>query len=221
MVNNWINSITLDEIALIIFFSCISLYFFLMLYSMLWSKHYKRHLLNTIYNDWVKNRLKDGNHLVSVQALRNFIMGCSTFASILFVLLGLIVGFSTSAFLERKTFLGFKTIELGTVQLITNLCVIIFSLFNFILAIRHASRLSLIICGNPEQYSVENYKGTSLAKKTFKSSQNHWMLGIRGIFYLIATLLWFFDALFFIIATILVTIYLIAFQDIWVFSKKK
>jgi len=221
MKNDWINSVTLDEIALVVFLSCISLYFFLLIYSTVWSKHSKRQLINLIYKNWVENRLKDESPLTSVQALRNFIMGCSTFASILFVLLGIIVGFSSTAFLEEKAFLGFETMELGTVEVITNVIVIIFSLFNFILATRYATRLSLLISGNPEQYSVGDYTGVKLAKKTFKSAQNHWMLGVRGIFYLVATLMWFLDAIYFIIATVLVTFYLVGFQDIWVFSKKK
>jgi uncharacterized membrane protein len=221
MKNFWLDSITLDEIALFIFVSCVSLYFLMLIYTKLRPKHSKRQLFNLIYENWVENRLKDDSPLTAVQAIRNFIMGCSTFVSILFVLLGIIIGFSSTTFLEEKTFLGLKTIMLGAVELTLNVILIIFSLFNFILATRYATRLSLIISGNPEKYSVGDRTGISLAQKTFKSAQNHWMFGVRGIFYLIATLVWFLDAIFFIIATLLVTIYLVGFQDFWIFSKKK
>ncbi|MFX1481452.1 MAG: DUF599 family protein, partial [Promethearchaeota archaeon] len=57
--------------------------------------------------------------------------------------------------------------------------------------------------------------GLNLTRKSFISAQNHWMYGIRGLFYLISTLFWLIHALLFIAGVIIVTIYLILFQDIW------
>ena len=92
---------------------------------------------------------------------------------------------------------------------------IIFCLFNFILCIRMLNRTSLLLCGNPQEYSIGKYKGLELIQKSFISAQNHWMYGIRGLFYLIATLFWLINTILFMACTIIVTLYLILFQDIW------
>ena len=211
----------LDEIAFFFFIFCVLFYFMVLALSVLGSKPSKRNVINLIYKNWVKNRLKDDTPLTAVQALRNFIMGSSTFVSALFILLGILVGFYQTIFADTTPFLGMRDYSVGLIQITLNLIIIIFCLFNFILAVRYATRLSLLIGGNPQEYSIGKIKGISVTRKTFISAQNHWMFGIRGLFYLVATILWILNTIFFIIATIFVTIYLIVFQDIWIFSRRK
>ena len=67
----------INEIALIIFISCIVLYSLLLIYG---SKHEvlsKRNVLKIIYKDWTDVRLEKDNDNATAQALRNFIMGNS------------------------------------------------------------------------------------------------------------------------------------------------
>ena len=115
----------------------------------------------------------------------------------------------------------FLIIPVGLLQTALNVFIIVFCLFNFILSLRLITRLSILISGNPKQFSMGPIGGTTLAKKTLISAQNHWMIGVRMLFYLVATLLWLLHPFFFVTASILITIYLIYFQDFWLFKKKK
>jgi uncharacterized membrane protein len=208
-----------DEFALINFLTCISIYFSLLLYSFKSSKPTKQTVFKLIYKEWVNNRLKDDDPIVAVQTLRNFMMGNSTFISALFILLGILVGFYTTGIFEDTLFWGSPYITVSLVKMGVNIFMIIFCLINFILSIRYITRLSLLISGKPQNYQLGKFNGKTLTQKTFISAQNHWMFGVRGLFYLFATLLWYINSIFFIIATYVVTIYLIAFHNLWMINK--
>lgn len=210
----------LDELALTIFIICVSIYIFLFIFTIMKKKSSQRNVVRLIYANWVEERLKDDSLLTAVQALRNFIMGNSTFISALFILLGLLIGFYSSEFFEDGQIV-INSIEISSIQVSVNIFIIIFSLLNFILSLRFATRLSLLISGRPQQYSLGKIEGIKVTQKTFISAQNHWMLGVRGLFFLVATMLWLISSIFFIVASILITFYLIAFQDFWLVSKKK
>ncbi len=207
----------LDELAFLIFIFCILTYICVILFSFKRKKHTKLKFLNEIYSNWVKNQIKDENQLVAIQTLRNFIMGNSAFISAFFILLGLLVGFYSSGFFNNEPFWVITNFTLGLMQISLNIVIIMFCLINFSLSIRSITRLSLIITGNPEKYSKGAFNGLELANKTFIAAKNHWMAGVRGLFYLIASLLWFINSWFFIIGTILITFYLIAIHDVKLF----
>ncbi len=214
--------IILDEIACIIFLLCILIYVIALFFGYKKKTPSQFNLLKLIYSNWVDNQLKDDSPIISIQALRNFIMGNSTFASALFILAGILVTFfNTVSNINTKHFFGIEELHLGLVQVTINVIVIIFCLFNFILSIRYVTRLSIVISGHPQDYKIGNLTGVDLARKTLLLAQNHWMYGVRASLYLIATLLWLINAIFFIIISIIVTIYLIAFQDVWTNVKSK
>ncbi|MBD3338171.1 MAG: DUF599 family protein [Candidatus Lokiarchaeota archaeon] len=205
----------LHEIGLIFFASCFIVYF-LLLYNNLRrrKKPNKFHVFRLIYINWVQTRVDDNSSLAGVQALRNFIMANSTFVSALFILLGILVGFYNATFFDNMSFFGLSFITVGLVQITLNLLVIVFCLFNFILSIRYTARLSILITGKPHEYAIGKVKGIEVTTKTLLSAQNHWMLGVRSLFYLIATLIWFVSPILLIVATIAVTFYLLALHDI-------
>ena len=208
----------IHEIAIIIFIVCIGTYFSVYFFNVRKGKPSQRNVMRLIYANWVEERLKDDSVLIAVQALRNFMMGNSSFISTLIVLLGLLVGFYSSGFLDETILLN--DLPLGLIQIGTIFFVISFCLVNFILSLRFITRLSLLISGNPKNYAMKKIEGINLTKMTFISAQNHWMLGVRGIFYMIATLLWLVNPFFFIVSSILITIYFIAFHDFWMFKKE-
>jgi len=207
----------LDELGLLIFACCILIYLSAILFSFKKKKRSKLKFLGEIYRNWVNNRIKDENQLVAIQTLRNFIMGNSTFISAFFILLGILVGFYSSGFFSNNPFLGIPNFPLGLIQISLNIVIIMFCLINFTLSIRSITRLSLIISGNPQEYIKDDFNGVDLAKKTFIAAKNHWMAGVRGLFYLIASLTWFLNSWFFIISTIFITFYLIAIHDVKLF----
>jgi uncharacterized membrane protein len=209
----------LHEISLFVFIGCILVYAILLIISYARNKPSERNAFKLIYKTWVDQRI-DGDPLVAIQSLRNVIMGASTFISGLLILLGLIIGFFSTFMTETTSFLGIPGLNLGVVQISTNIIVIIFSLYHFILSIRLNVRVTLLITAAPKKFIMGNIEGIKLTKKAFISAQNHWMFGLRGLFYLIATLIWFINSLLFILFSIIVTIYLILFQDIWVLTEK-
>jgi len=211
----------IDELSFLIFLLCIITYIILFVIK---SRNRKtaseRSTLNLVYKNWVEHRINDENLLYATQALRNFIMGNSTFISGLLILIGILVGVYNTQILSSTLFWGIQGLPIGFVQMAINLVIVFFSLFNFILSIRYIVRVSLLLSSDIKKFSEGKYKGVDIAKKAFISAQNHWMFGIRGLFFLIATLSWLIDSLFFIIITIVVMLYLVLFQDIWVASKK-
>jgi uncharacterized membrane protein len=164
--------------------------------------------------------MTDENLLYATQALRNFIMGNATFISGLLILVGILVGLYNTQILSSEPFWGFQEINIGFLQMASNLALVFFSLFNFILSIRYIVRVSLLLTGDIKKYSEGEYNGIDIAKKAFISAQNHWFFGNRGLFFIFATLSWLIDSLFFILVILIIMVYLVVFQDIWVASKK-
>jgi uncharacterized membrane protein len=210
----------IDELSALIFMGCLLLYIILFIIKSQKKESSERATLNLVYKNWVQNRINDENLLYATQALRNFIMGNATFISGLLILVGFLVGVYNTQILSSEPFWGFNGLTLGFVQMATNLALIFFSLFNFILSIRYIVRVSILMAGEIKSFSDREFDGITVTRKAFISAQNHWLFGMRGLFFLFATLSWLIDAIFFILITIIIMVYLILFQDIWVASKK-
>lgn len=208
-----------DEIALILFFFCLFVYLTLLLIISRKEQPSPRTTLNLVYKNWVRNRSNDENLLYATQALRNFIMGNATFISGLLVLIGILVGIYNSSLLNRSSFFAIEFLPVGFVQNGVSSGIAFFALFNFILSIRYIVRVSILLSGDVTKYSKGEFKAVDLAEKAFISAQNHWMFGNRALFFLIATLSWLFDTIFFIITTIIISLYLAIFQDKWILKK--
>ena len=67
-------------------------------------------------------------------------------------------------------------------QITVNVVVIMFCMINFTLSIRAITQLSLLISGNPQNYSMGEFQGLEITRKAFISAKNHWMAGGRGLF---------------------------------------
>lgn len=210
----------IDELSALIFMGCLLLYIILFIIKSQKKGSSERATLNLVYKNWVQNRIDDENLLYATQALRNFIMGNATFISGLLILVGFLVGVYNTQILSSEPFWGFNGLTLGFVQMATNLALIFFSLFNFILSIRYIVRVSILMAGEIKSFSDREFDGITVTRKAFISAQNHWLFGMRGLFFLFATLSWLIDAIFFILITLIIMVYLILFQDIWVASKK-
>lgn len=204
----------IDEIAFIFFFSCILLYSILLIIRFRRDTPFKLTIYNRIYEDWVKNRLDGSSEISTVQILRNIQIGNSTLISALFILLGILLGFYNTSFLDISAFFWIEELELGLVKITVNISVIMFCVINFILSIRAITRCSILISGKPQNYKVGKMDGLTAAKNAFISGKNHWMYGIRGLFFLTASLTWFLNSILFMIVTALISVYLITFRDI-------
>lgn len=144
-----------DDIALMIFTGCFIIFisiFFLHLRKE--ERASKYNVLKLIYENWVKSRLEEEHLLTGVQALRNFLMGNSTFVSSLFILIGILTGFFENISQNSEDLFNLPGVNLGIVKFSLTVIVLIFCLFNFILSIRYATRLSILITGKPKDFSI-------------------------------------------------------------------
>ena len=184
-------------------------------------KSYNRASLNQIYHNWVDARIDDLSHLVTVQTIRNSIMSNSIFISALLLFLSLIVGLFTGEYLgDSADFLGSLTISVGIIQISLISTISIFSLFNFIFSVRMLQRSQLLITANMKQREDIFENTYKMMQKSFFAAQNHWMSGIRGLFYLIPTITWLFSPIVFMVITVFITLFLIGWHDLSLFSKK-
>ncbi|TXT53887.1 MAG: membrane protein of unknown function [Promethearchaeota archaeon] len=206
-------SLIFNELSFFVFLTCFILYFILFVQALKTSKPTKVKILKLIYVNWVKSRLEEEDPITAVQALRNFIMGNSTFVSALFILLGILVGFYSSDLPEEDLFLNLEFLPLDLVRITANIGMILFCLFNFIMSIRYATRLSLLITGKPREFFTKQYEGIELTRSTLVSAQHHWSYGVRGLFYLAACLFWFVNSILFMFISVIVTVYLLISHD--------
>ncbi|MHA1186283.1 MAG: DUF599 family protein [Candidatus Heimdallarchaeota archaeon] len=210
----------LDELAFFSFIGCIILSIVFLFISL--NKSYSRKgLRRKILSKWIDINL-DENRAIAVQALRNILMVNTGFISALLVLAGLLIGLFQIAFTNTGQFFwglipGFTV---GVAQLVLIIFTIAFSLFNFINSNRMIGNLTLMITSNPQ----DDEREINFVKLTFRSAQRSWMLGIRGLFYVVTVLTWIISPIILIVGTYLITVYIILVQDLAILdrnSKKK
>ena len=86
-----------------------------------------------------------------------------------------------------------------------------------VLSIRSITRSSLLITADLQDSLKVDLNHLDFAEKTFIEAKNHWMIGIRRLFYSIPTFMWSVKSFFFILATKLNTFYLITIHDVKLF----
>jgi len=210
----------LDEIAFFIFLGCIIISI-IMLYVSLSKPSTRKGLRRQVLKNWVQINLEEPN-ANTIQTIRNQILVNSAFISALIILTGLMIGLFPLLFDNNTEFLWgiIPNFSLGLAQLITLLVVIIFSLLSFINSSRMTANLSFLMTSKPQDVKVEGVTGLALTRDAFRIAQRSWIFGVRGLFYIIAAFTWFVNPIFFIVSSVLITIYLILFHDLAIFEKK-
>ena len=209
-----------DEIAFITLVSCIAVYRLLYRYRCKNPESCMRTVIDELHESWVDARLKEENPITAVQALRNMLMACSIFITSTLILLGLLVG-ALAPFLSDDTpFLGIQAITAGTIKSGTIVAAVFVSAFCFIMAARLATRASMLVTAKPGSVDLgDELSGIHVTRTTFKSMQKYWMLGVRSMLYMLAAVAWLVSPFLFMTLVIVMTVYLIWFQDVW--SAKK
>lgn len=200
-----------DTIALIIFISCTLFYHIYYYYKVArLPKYIFKGKINIIRRTWVENMLKPGHAIVAVQSLRNIHMAASFLASssILFIgsILYLIFNIEQTA--------GIITGKEGTItiphyliffKLIALMVMFLLSLLNFSLCIRLLNYLVILIGASPEV--IEETMGMSAVDyitRMFSRAGIHYTFGIRGFYYTVPLIVWFWGTWLFIAFTLLV-----------------
>ncbi|MHA1946243.1 MAG: DUF599 family protein [Candidatus Hodarchaeales archaeon] len=208
--------IYLEMFALVVFGISIIVYTIMLIYGLRNPDTSRKGSLIQIYKRFVDVRIQQ-SPLIAIQAMRNLIMANSAFISALLVLLGILLAFYEQVF-SPEVFPNTE-ISLGFIQMVLMVLIIVFCLFNFVLAIRMSIRFTLLISSEPSQIDFCSMDGITFTKNTMISAQNHWSFGLRGLFYLITVIGWIVHPILFIIGTLGVTGYLIFFEDIFERSK--
>jgi uncharacterized membrane protein len=204
--------IYLEMFALVVFGISILVYTIMLIYGLRNPDTSRKGSLNQVYKHFVDVRIQQ-SPLIAIQAVRNLIMANSAFISALLVLLGILLAFYEQVF--SPELLPNTEISVGFIQMVLMVLIIVFCLFNFVLAIRMSIRFTLLISSSPSEIDMCGMNGISFTKNTIISAQNHWSFGLRGLFYLITVIGWLVHPILFIIGTLGVTGYLIFFEDIF------
>jgi uncharacterized membrane protein len=210
-----------NEVAFFVFLFCILGYSILMIVYKATGKKYKRASLDRYYRNWVDTRIDSQDHIVTIQSIRNSIMSNSIFISALLVFLSIILGLFSREYIDNSNdFLGSMTITLGIMQISLITIITVISLVSFVLSVRMLQRSQFLITSNTKKRE-EIFENTyNLMQKSFLSAQTHWMSGIRALFFLIPTITWLFSPIVFLVATVLITLYLIGWHDLSLLSFK-
>jgi uncharacterized membrane protein len=211
----------LDEIAFFLFILSFIVSIILMYYSLSREKT-RKGIRRRILKKWVFHNI-DLKNMNAVQAIRNLIIVNNAFISALLVLTGLIIGLYNNIFIKTDQFLwiaGF-TVKIGQL-VVVGFCIII-CLISFINSNRMAANLSFLITSNPqtdEEDEKQKEENLVLIRDVFRISQRSWMLGIRGIFFLLASITWLLHPIALIVSSVLITIYVVLVHDFSIFEKQ-
>jgi uncharacterized membrane protein len=195
-----------------------------MLYYSLNKEKTRKGVRRRILKNWVFQNINLKN-MNAVQAIRNLIIVNNAFISALLVLTGLLIGLYSNIFTDTSNFfvVWIPSLNTNIVQITVFSFCIIFCLFNFINSNRMAANLTFLITTDPifdKDEKEKNEQNINLIRDTFRISQRSWMLGVRGIFYLIATLTWLLHPIALIVSSVLITIYVILAHDFSIFEKR-
>lgn len=175
----------------------------------------RRKLWYLLMENWTDKRINDGSTVTTIQTLRNLLMANSVFISSQLVLLGIFIGVYPARFGEGIIFNTiFDNLSVAIVQLtLITLCVV-FSVFSFILSSRTATSISFMLTSDLT-INYFNQSSKELVKKTFLSTQKFWLLGIRGLYFLVSAVTWLIHPMVCIIVTLSITTYLVLFMDLF------
>ena len=222
-----ISSELINIIAFLVFIICVGSYGLKLRSGMKKPSTSKRGLLNMYYQAWVIRMAEKRNKIEAIQTIRNLIMSVTFLSSTLLILLGILVQFSSNGFDDIFNFPTLSSTTLPEYKLLVLFLVIVFSLIMFLLSLRHLVRFSILI-GIPLieiEKTIKNEIGDKedsshtidarlIQRDVFLKAMNRFTYGIRGVYYVVALLLWFISAYSFIIGTIFITFLLIKYHDI-------
>ncbi len=216
--------------ALLIFLGCILVYSIKLRVGMKKPESAKRGLLNIFYGLWVRRMVKSEETIVAVQTMRNLIMSTTFISSSLLVLLGLLIRIPGNGLGELINLAATSTEIIAQYKLLLLFSASVFSLIMFLLSLRQMVRFTVLIGIPIEEIEthvtqhIENNKdknkklctidAKALRTDVFLKAMNRFTYGMRGIFFAIVIILWFINVYVFIVATVILTLLLIKYQDI-------
>jgi uncharacterized membrane protein len=229
-----ISNALLDIIAVVIFVICITIFAAGLIYKIKHPRWGERGFLNIMYQLWIKRMCNSSDTIIAVQTLRNLIMIITFLSTSLLLLLGLLLGGSSSGgfgIFDPSASVNGMYIDY---KLILFVAVIVFSVTMFLLSLRQIVRLNILIGILPESFdtlsdiyfpkcNTDNINekqqpcfidAEKLKIDVFLRAMNRFTFGMRAIFFGIVITLWFVNTYAFIIATIVLTVFFVMRHDV-------
>ena len=163
---------------------------------------------------WIESHSGDKNSIVVVQTLRNTIMSASFMASTSAILImGAFNRLYTIGAAEKGSTLSAAGPSEPSVEVFKILLIIIilsYSFFNFTWYIREINYMSFILNIPKDQLDrIEGGDSTSHIAGMFLTSGIYFSMGMRGYYFLIPLMLWFFSPLLMILSSLMIFFVLI------------
>lgn len=168
---------------------------------------------------WIDSHLGSENNIVVVQTLRNTIMSASFLASTTVILImgafNLLHTIKSSGQpAEALAITGSAEPDVAVFMILLIIIILSYSFFNFTWYIREVNYMTFILNIPKEQLdTIEGGDSTRHVANMFLTSGIYFSLGMRGYYFLVPVLLWFFNPLLMIAAT-LVILYLMLRRDL-------
>ncbi len=168
---------------------------------------------------WIDSHLGSENNIVVVQTLRNTIMSASFLASTTVILImgafNLLHTIKSSGQpAEALAITGSTEPDVAVFMILLIIIILSYSFFNFTWYIREVNYMTFILNIPKDQLdAIEGGDSTQHVANMFLTSGIYFSLGMRGYYFLVPVLLWFFNPLLMIAAT-LVILYLMLRRDL-------
>ncbi len=185
----------------------------------LWGYHYlyffltersgvttQRNLINDAVLSWFEIALEEKEYLLVIHQIRNVIMAVTFLATTVVLLLGLIFGLSASGLPGNVNRL--------THPLWLMAITLIYSFFNFLLCLRHFTRITFLIRSAPEKLqAITGDPAEVYLSNLFIRGNREYTLGRRSMLYGMVVLTWFLSPVVFLILTLVMTAVFIMSYD--------
>lgn len=167
---------------------------------------------------WIEAHSGGKDPIVVVQTLRNMIMSTSFLASTSVILImgafNLMPTLGSPEKLQSLRMAGASEPSVEVFKILLIIIILAYSFFNFTWHIRQVNYMSFILNLPKDRLDeIEGGDSTPDIARMFLTSGIYFSLGVRGYYFLIPLLMWFFSPILMIIATLLI-LYILVRRDL-------
>ncbi|MBU0730222.1 MAG: DUF599 domain-containing protein [Proteobacteria bacterium] len=163
---------------------------------------------------WINSHSGGKDQIIVVQTLRNMIMTASFMASTAIILImgafNLLRTIAPPEMAGNFFMTGISQQPIEVFKILIIILILSYSFFNFTWHIREVNYMSMVLNVSKEQLDeIEGGDSSEQIAKIFLTSGIYFSLGMRGYYFLIPLLIWFFSPVLMISATLLILYVLI------------
>lgn len=166
----------------------------------------RRNMINESIISWFEIIIKEDDHLLMIHQIRNVIMAVTFLATTAILLIGFLFSFNTTSLPGP-----FGNIRYPFWLMIFTL---IFSFFNFLLCLRHFTRITFLIRSAPEKLkAISGEKAEIYLANLFIRGNREYTMGRRSMLYSLVVLTWPLHPMVFLILTVGMTLIFVISYD--------